>query len=90
MFSGAVALKGGCVARGRAVGPGHLPTLMAGSIQAPRVDPDHCQKCGGGNLKIIAAILKRPVIEKIFCHLGLDPQPLARGRAREPGQYFPA
>jgi len=28
-----------------------------------------------GELKIIAAILERPVIEKILTHLGLDPQP---------------
>jgi len=35
---------------------------------------------------IIAAILERPVIEKILTHLGLDPQPPPRGRAREAGQ----
>jgi hypothetical protein len=28
----------------------------------------HCPNCGGG-LKIIAAILERPVIEKILSHL---------------------
>ena len=28
----------------------------------------------------------RPVIEKILTHLGLDPQPPPRGRAREAGQ----
>ena len=33
----------------------------------------HCPNCGGGELKIIAAILERPVIEKILTHLGLDP-----------------
>ncbi|GMV03331.1 MAG: hypothetical protein AMXMBFR52_29860 [Burkholderiales bacterium] len=32
-----------------------------------------------------AAILERPVIEKILAHLGLDPQPPPRGRAREAG-----
>jgi hypothetical protein len=42
-----------------------------------------CPNCGGGKLKIIAAILKRPVIEKIMAHLGLDPQPPPRGRVRE-------
>jgi hypothetical protein len=42
-----------------------------------------CPNCGGGELKIIAAILERPVIEKILSHLGLDPQPLPKGRARE-------
>jgi hypothetical protein len=38
----------------------------------------HCLNCGGGELKIIAAILERPVIEKILTHLGLDPQPPSR------------
>lgn len=32
-----------------------------------------CPNCGGGELKIIAAILERPVIEKILTHLGLSP-----------------
>ena len=39
------------------------------------IDMQHCPNCGGGELKIIAAILERPVIEKILTHLGLDPQP---------------
>jgi hypothetical protein len=42
--------------------------------------------CGGGELEIIAAILERPVIEKILSHLGLDPQPPPKARAREAGQ----
>ena len=46
----------------------------------------HCPNCGGGELKIIAAILERPVIQKILTHLGLDSQPPPRGRAREVGQ----
>jgi hypothetical protein len=46
--------------------------------------------CGAGDLKIITAILDRPVIEKILTHLGLDPQPPPRGRAREAGQDFAA
>jgi hypothetical protein len=50
----------------------------------------HCPNCGGGALKIIAAILERPVIEKILTHLGLDPQPPPRGWAREAGQGSPA
>jgi len=40
-----------------------------------------------GELKIIAAILVRPVIEKILTHLALDPQPppkVGRARARAP------
>jgi hypothetical protein len=32
--------------------------------------------------------VSRPVIEKILTHLGLDPQPPPRGRARETGQDF--
>ena len=47
------------------------------------VDIQHCPNCSGGELEIIAAILERPVIEKILTHLGLDPQPPPRGRARE-------
>ena len=50
------------------------------------LDMKRCPNCGGGELKIIAAILERPVIEKILTHLGLDPQPPPRGRAREAGQ----
>jgi hypothetical protein len=30
----------------------------------------HCPNCGAGELKIIAAILERPVIEKILIHWG--------------------
>jgi hypothetical protein len=51
------------------------------------IDMQHCPNCGAGELKIIAAILERPVIEKILTHLGLDPQPPPRGRARELGQH---
>ena len=50
------------------------------------IDMQHCPNCGGGELKIIAAILERPVIEKILTHLGLEPQPPPKGRAREAGQ----
>jgi len=39
------------------------------------LDLNHCLSCGG-QLKIIAAILEQPVIEKILTHPGL--------RAREP------
>ncbi len=49
----------------------------------------HCPNRGAGALKIIAAILERPVIEKILTHLGLDPQSPPRGeRAREIGQHL--
>lgn len=51
------------------------------------VDMQHCPNCGAGELEIIAAILERPVIEKILTHLGLDPQPPPRGPAREIGQH---
>ncbi len=54
------------------------------------IDMQHCPICGAGELKIIAAILERPVIEKILTHLGLDPQPPPRGRACEAGQDFAA
>jgi hypothetical protein len=50
------------------------------------IDMQHCPNCRAGELKIIAAILERPVIEKILTHLGLDPQPPPRGRAREAWQ----
>jgi hypothetical protein len=50
------------------------------------IDMQHCPNCGGGELKIIAAILERPVVEKILTHLGLDPQPPPGGRAREAAQ----
>jgi len=39
---------------------------------------------------MVAAILQRPVIEKILTHLVLDPQPPPRGRAREAGHDFAA
>ena len=48
------------------------------------VDLEHCPNCGG-ELKIIAAILEQPVIEKILGHLGLQarapPRVPARGQA---------
>jgi hypothetical protein len=50
------------------------------------IDMQHCPHCGAGELKIIAAVLERQVIEKILTHLGLDPQPPPRGRAREAGE----
>ena len=48
------------------------------------LDLEHCPYCGG-ELKIIAAILEQPVIEKILTHLGLQarapPRSPARGQA---------
>jgi hypothetical protein len=37
------------------------------------IDMQHCPNCGGVELKIIAAILERPVVEKILTDLGLQP-----------------
>lgn len=54
------------------------------------IDMQHGPNCGAGELRIIAAVLERPVIEKILTHLGLDPQPPPRGRARESGHDFAA
>ena len=48
---------------------------------------EYCPNCGG-ELRIIAGILERPVIEKIHSHLGLDPQPPPESRAREAGIDF--
>jgi len=45
------------------------------------LDLEHCPNCGG-ELKIIAAILEAPVIEKILMHLGL----LARAPPRSPAR----
>jgi hypothetical protein len=47
------------------------------------LDLEHCQNCGG-ELKIIAAILEQPVIEKILTHLGLQPRAPPRAPARAP------
>ncbi len=49
------------------------------------IDMRRCPSCGAGELKIIAAILQRAAIEKILAHLGLDPRPPPRGRAKEAG-----
>ena len=47
-----------------------------------------CPNCG--DFKIIAAILERPLVEKNLTHLGMDPQPPPKGRAREAGHDFAA
>jgi len=52
------------------------------------IDMQHCPNCGGGEIKIIAALRERPVIETILTHLVLGPQSLPKGRAREAGQDF--
>jgi len=49
------------------------------------LDLEHCPNCGG-ELKIIAAILEQPVIEKILTHPGMQagapPRAPARGSRR--------
>jgi hypothetical protein len=50
----------------------------------------HGPSRGGGELKIIAAIIERPVTEKILAHLGPDPQPPPKGRAHWAGCAFSA
>jgi hypothetical protein len=47
---------------------------------------DHC---GGGELRVIAAILKQQVLEMILCQLGPDPTP-PKGRTRKARQDFPS
>ena len=65
----------------------HRPVRLSRAKLLKRVfdlDLEHCQNCGG-ELKIIAAILEQPVIEKILTHLGLQarapPRSAARGQA---------
>ena len=43
------------------------------------IDLEHCPNCGG-ELKIIAAILEAPVIERILNHLGLQARAPPRHR----------
>jgi len=64
-----------------------LVFVEAGAFE---LDLEHRPNCGAVKLKIIAAILERPVIEKILAHLGLDPHPPPKGSAREPGLNFAA
>ena len=46
------------------------------------IDLEHCQNCGG-ELKIIAAIVEAPVIQRILTHLGLQARAPPRAPARE-------
>ena len=48
---------------------------------ANEIDLEHCPNCGGA-LKIIAAILEQPVIEKILTHLDLQARAPPRAPAR--------
>ena len=47
------------------------------------IDMQRCPNCGAGELKIIAAILEPPVIEKILTHLGLQARAPPRAPARD-------
>ena len=65
----------------------HRPVWLSWAKLLRRVfdlDLAHCPNCGG-KLKIIAAILEQPVIEKILTHLGkagrAPPRSPARGQA---------
>ena len=65
----------------------HRPVRLSCARLLKRVfeiDLEHCPNCGG-ELKIIAAILEAPVIERILTHLGLQarapPRAPARGQA---------
>jgi hypothetical protein len=67
----------------------HRPVQLSWAKLLKRVfdlDLEHCPNCGG-ELKIIAAILEQPVIEKILTHLGLQarapPRAPARGSQRQ-------
>ena len=68
----------------------HRPARLSGAKLLKRVfeiDMGHCPNCGG-ELKIIAAILERPVIEKNLTHLGLKARAPPRAPAR--GQVLQA
>jgi hypothetical protein len=52
------------------------------------IDLEHCPNCGG-ELKIIAAILEQPVIEKVLTHLGLQARALPRSPARGSQRQVP-
>ena len=75
----------------------HRPVRLSWASLLKRVfavDLEHCPNCGG-ELKIMAAILEAPVIEKILMHLGLQAghrlahQPVAR-RCRRPDPLDPS
>lgn len=52
------------------------------------IDVQHFPNRGARELKVIVAIMERPVIEKILSDLGPDPQPPPWNRTREAGQGF--
>jgi hypothetical protein len=54
---------------------------MAAGARPPAVAGD---RRFAGELKLVPAVLARPVIEKILRHLGLEPQPSPSAPARQP------
>jgi hypothetical protein len=63
----------------------HRPVRLSWAKLLKRVfelDLEHCPNCGS-EMKIIAAILEQPVIEKILTHLGLQARAPPRAPARE-------
>jgi hypothetical protein len=64
----------------------HRPVRLSWARLLKRVfelDLEHCPNCDG-ELKIIAAILEKSVIEKILTHLGLQARAPPRAPARGP------
>ena len=62
----------------------HRPVLLRCAKLLKRVfdlDRDHCQNCGG-ELKLIAAILDQPAIQKVLTQLKLQARAPARSAAR--------
>ena len=59
------------------------PLRMTWARLLKRVFDIDIERCGcGGKLKLIAVIEEPAVIEKILMHIGLDPQPPPRAKAR--------
>jgi len=50
------------------------------------IDVESCHACGGKNVKIVAAIMKRDVITKILNHTGMPPDIPEVAEARAPPQ----
>ena len=80
----------------------HLDRLLGGLLlaTAPRVDWAkllhrtyavdvlRCGRCGGGRLRLLAAITEKATAKKILAHLGLPTEPIvARPRARDPTEF---
>ena len=71
-------------AEGQPICAHHRPARLSWAKLLKRVfeiDLEHCPNCGG-ELKIIAAIVQQPVIEKILSHLGLQARAPPRAPAR--------